>query len=200
MEGASPIGQPSSYLSEHGGEPTVLPPLRRSIRQQVARFLTCRAQCWKITGISVVITTFFVVFQSGMVPEKVVWYFQFSVPRAPASVGSLNDRRGELSSPQPSATRIRPDFARMECQKYHFGLVFPVSYFHFATDSPQIGQFCAGRRPADENFAPPPAIFDFWQQVAICPRSGIFTTKKWYLPLVGSPAPGALGSPGPAYR
>ena len=110
------------------------------------------------------------------------------------------ERRGESSSPQPSATRIRPDFARMECQKYHFGLVFPVSYFHFATDSPQIGQFCAGRRPADENFAPPPAIFDFWQQVAICPRSGIFTTKKWYLPLVGSPAPGALGSPGPAYR
>ena len=37
-----------------------------------------------------VITTFLVVFQSGMVPEKVVWYFQFSVPRAPASVGSLN--------------------------------------------------------------------------------------------------------------
>lgn len=73
------------------------------------------------------------------------------------------ERRGESSSPQTSATRIRPGFARMDCKNYRFGpLVLPVSYFHFATGSPEIGQLRVGRRPTDENIAPPPSIFDFW--------------------------------------
>ena len=142
--------------------------------------------------------------------SRVVWYpkkwygisnFGSTSSGQPFAVGSLSVAAGVVESAgvcDPNPTR----FARMECQKYHFGFVFPVSYFHFATDSPEIGQFCAGRRPADENLLPALGFSKFWQQVATCPASGIFTTKKWYLPLVGSPAPGALGSPGagPAYR
>ena len=66
----------------------------------------------------------------------------------------FDERRGESSSLQASATRIGPDSARLECKNIPHWPCFSCFYFRFATDPPEFGQFRAGHRPADESFAP----------------------------------------------
>jgi hypothetical protein len=122
-----------------------------------------------------------------MVPKKVVWYFQFSVPRALVIVGSLSVpasrrvRRRRRPESDPMLRDGVPKIPLMPC--------FTVSYFHFAMDSPEIGQLYARPRPADGNFCSAPLDFRFLAAGGDLPGKWYFYHQKVVFTTCRFPSP-----------
>ena len=139
-------------------------------------------------------------------PEK--WYgisLIFGSTSSGFSVAAFwfTERRGESSSPRASATRIRTRF----CENGLPNLPLWPDFFLSPTSISSRIRLksviapAVARRPADQNVALPPVDVRFSVVGGdLADQWYFYHQKKRCLPLFGSPAPRALGSPGLAYR